>query len=202
MRSLMVAGTACLVLTACGAETPPPVAEEQASGAPGTSAVSDQPPPPVDCTQISAVFAAFNAPAPFASLDAVPLIAPASAACKVAKATAAAPGGPVIHALNCTLYSSGALDRATSAVTAKAAFVEARRQLDACLPADWTLREGAVNAIDANEAMIYESAADAQRAMTGTSYAYPVQLKKVWVEDGAASGWRVTLDFQKEAGGL
>jgi hypothetical protein len=58
-----------------------------------------------------------------------------------------------------------------------------------------------VNDIDANEAMIYESVADAQRAMTGTSYAYPVQLKKAWGEDGAASGWRVTLDFQKEAGG-
>lgn len=201
MRSLMVAGAACLVLAACSAETPPPVADEQAGGAAGTSAVSDEPPPPVDCTQINAVFAAFNEPTPFASLGAGPPIAPAGAACKVAEATAAAPGGPMIHALNCTLYSSGALDRATSAVTAKEAFVQARRQMDACLPADWTLRDGAVNEIDANEAMIYESAADAQRAMTGTSYAYPVQLKKVWVEDGAASGWRVTLDFQKEAGG-
>jgi hypothetical protein len=201
MRGLIVAGAACLVLAACGAETPPPVAEEQAIAAPGTSAGLDEPPPPVDCTQINLVFAAFNDPAPFASLGAGPPIAPANAACKVAEATAAVPGGPVIHALNCTLYSSGALDRSTSAGAAKDAFVEARRQMDACLPADWTSRDGAVNDIDANEAMIYESVADAQRAMTGTSYAYPVQLKKAWGEDGAASGWRVTLDFQKEAGG-
>lgn len=201
MRGLIGGGAACLVLAACGAETPPPVAEEQAIAAPGTSAGLDEPPPPVDCTQINLVFAAFNDPAPFASLGAGPPIAPANAACKVAEATAAVPGGPVIHALNCTLYSSGALDRSTSAVAAKDAFVEARRQMDACLPADWTSRDGAVNDIDANEAMIYESVADAQRAMTGTSYAYPVQLKKAWGEDGAASGWRVTLDFQKEAGG-
>ena len=60
---------------------------------------------------------------------------------------------------------------------------------------------GAVKLIDANEAMIHESAADAQRAMTGTACAYPVQLKKAWVEDGAASGWRLMRDFQKEAGG-
>jgi hypothetical protein len=73
--------------------------------------------------------------------------------------------------------------------------------LDACLPADWTSRDGSVNEVDATEAMIYESTADVQRAMTASSYTYPVQLKKAWVEDGAASGWRVTLDFQKEAGG-
>ena len=107
-----------------------PVAGEQAGGSPRTSAFSDEPPPPVGCTQINAVFAA----------------------CRVAEATAAAPGG-------------------------------------------------AVKVIDANEAMIHESAADAQCTMTGTACAYPVQLKKVWVEDGAASGWRVMRDFQKEAGG-
>jgi hypothetical protein len=201
MRGLTIAGLACLALAACGGETPPPVAEEQAVVAPsGATADADEALPPVDCTQINAVFAAFNEPTPFASLGVGPAIAPANAACKVADPNAAVPGGPVIHALNCTLYSSGALDRATSAVAAKEAFVEARRQMDACLPADWTSRDGAVNAVDANEAMIYESTADAQRAMTGSSYAYPVQLKKAWVEDGAASGWRVTLDFQKEAG--
>jgi len=196
----MVAGTACLVLAACGAETPPPPAEDQAIVA-TTNATRDsgEPPPPVDCTQINAVFAAFNEPAPFASLGAGPAIAPANAACKVADANAAVAGGPVIHALNCTLYSSGSLDRETSAVAAKEAFVDARRQMDACLPADWASRDGAVNEIDANEAMIYESAADAQRAMTGPSYTYPVQLKKAWVDDGTSSGWRVTLDFQKEA---
>ena len=201
MRGLIVTGAACFALAACGAETPPPVAEEQAIAAPLDATADSDVPLPVDCTQINAVFAAFNEPAPFASLGSGPPIAPANAACKVAEATAAAPGGPVIHALNCTLYSSGALDRATSAGAAKEAFVEARRQMDACLPADWTSRDGAVNEIDANEAMIYESAADAQRAMTGTSYTYPVQLRKAWVEDGGASGWRVTLDFQKEAGG-
>jgi len=202
MRGLTIAGVACLAFAACSEETPPPVAEEQAVIAPiGATGDADEALPPVDCTQINAVFAAFNEPAPFASLGAGPPIAPANAACKVAEAKAAVPGGPVIHALNCTLYSSGALDRAANATPAKEAFVEARRQLDACLPADWTSRDGSVNEVDATEAMIYESTADAQRAMTGSSYTYPVQLKKTWVEDGAASGWRVTLDFQKEAGG-
>lgn len=202
MRGLTIAGVAGLALAACSEKTPPPVAEEQAVIAPiGASGDSDEPLPPVDCMQINAVFAAFNEPTPFASLGAGPPIAPASGACKVAEPKAVLPGGPVIHALNCTLYSSGALDRAATAVAAKEAFVEARRQLDACLPGDWTSRDGAVNEVDANEAMIYESTADAQRAMTGSSYTYPVQLKKAWVEDGAAPGWRVTLDFQKEAGG-
>lgn len=200
MRDLAIAGVSCLLLAACGSETPPPVAEEQAIIAPlGATDDSDEP-PPVDCTQINTVFAAFNEPAPFASLGAGPPIAPANGVCKVADAKAAAAGDPVIHALTCTVYSSGALDRATNAVAAKEAFVEARRQMDACLPTDWTSRDGATNEIDANEAMIYESAADAQRAMTGSSYTYPVQLKKAWVEDGAVPGWRVTLDFQKEAG--
>lgn len=199
MRRLMVAGVACLALAACGGETPPPSADDQAALAPVTEGPGDEALPPVDCTQISAVFAAFNESTPFGSLGAGPAIAPANGVCKVADATAAAAAGPVIHALNCTLYSSGALDRATTAVAAKEAFVEARRQMDACLPAQWTSRDGAVNEVDANEAMIYESAADAQRAMTGSSYTYPVQLKKAWVDDGAASGWRVTLDFQKEA---
>lgn len=201
MRGLIVAATCC-ALAACDAATPtPPPVEEPAGPAPVAQMVEPAEPPPVDCTQINAVFAAFNEPVPFASLRAGPPISLVNAACQVGETGGS--GASTIRALNCTLFSSGALDREKNAAPAKAAFVEARRQMDACLPADWTSRDGAVAATDANEAMIYESLADAQRAMTGSSYTYPVQLKKAWVEGaaGQASGWRVTLDFQKEAGG-
>ena len=199
MRGLMVAA-ACCALAACDAATPPPPpVEGPAAPAPAAQTVEPAEPPPVDCAQINAVFAAFNEPVPFASLRAGPPISLVNAACQVGETSG--PGKSAIHALSCTLFSSGALDREKNAVTAKTAFAEARRQLDACLPADWTSRDGSVAVTDANEAMIYESLADAQRAMTGSSYTYPIQLKKAWVEGaaGEASGWRVTLDFQKEA---
>lgn len=196
MRGLMVAGAACLALAACNRETPPPAAEEQAVIAPIDAPLDEEIPPPVDCTQINAVFAAFNERVPFASLRTGPAISPANAACTIGQTTGDGPGAPTIHAVNCSLYASGALDREKNAVPAKAAFAEARRQLDACLPAKWTMRDGAVPEANTNEAMIYESEDDAQRAMTGSSYTYPVQLKKVWVD---TLGWRVTLDFQKEA---
>jgi hypothetical protein len=200
MRGLLVAA-AGFALAACDAATPPPPpAEEPAAPAPVAAMVEPAEPPPVDCTQISAVFAAFNEPVPFASLRVGPPISLVNAACQVGETSG--PGASVIHAVSCTLLTSDVLDREKSAVTAKAAFVEARRQIDACLPADWTSRDGSVAVTDANEAMIYESLADAQRAMTGSSYTYPIQLKKAWVEGaaGEGSGWRVTLDFQKEAG--
>jgi hypothetical protein len=200
MRGLMLAGATCLLIAACGSETPPPPAEDQAIvTTPDATLDSDAPPPPVDCTQINAVLAAFNEPVPFASLRTGPAIAPANAACTIGESKGEGQGVPTIHAVNCTLFTSGALDREANAAPAKEAFVEARRQMDACLPAGWTMRDGAVAATNANEAMIYESEADAQRAMTASSYTYPVQLKKAWVDDGATSGWRVTLDFQKDA---
>lgn len=210
MRGLMVAGAACLVLAGCSPETPPPVEQEEVVAGPmADNADPDAMPPPVDCTQINGVFAAFNEPTPFASLRSgavqadgrfASAISPANATCTIGETPAAGAAAPSVHAMNCTLVSTPAPDRRTNAEPAKAAFLEARRQLDACLPADWTSRDGAAPDTDADEAMIYESQADAQRAMTGSSYTYPVQLKKAWVEDGAASRWRVTLDFQKEAG--
>jgi len=206
MRGLIVAGAACLVLAACSPETPPPPADEQAALAP--LAVVDEPaePLPVDCAPINAVFAAFDEPIPFASLRSgeaqtgnrfASAFSPANATCTIGETTGDGPAAPTIHGMSCTLFSSGVLDREKNAVPAKDAFVEARRQLDACLPADWTMRDGAVPETNTNEAMIYESQADAQRAMTGSFYTYPVQLKKAW---GDQQGWRVTLDFQKEAG--
>jgi hypothetical protein len=200
MRGFMFAGTACLALAACGPEATPPPAEDQARLTPFDQIVEDEEPPPVDCTQIGAVFAAFNEPVAFASLRTGPPISPANAACTVGQTAGPGPDAPTVHALNCTVFSSGGLDREREAASAKAAFVEARRQMDACLPANWTMRDGAVPETDANEAMIYESLEDARRAMTGSFYTYPVQLKKAWVADGATPGWRVTLDFQKEVG--
>lgn len=206
MRGLMVAAACiavpCIAMAACMEEATPPTSEEQAAVPPPVAGmIEPDAPPPVDCTQIKAVFAALNEPTPFASLRTGPPISVVNAACKVGETSG--PSASAFHAVNCTLFSSGAGDREKNAVPAKAAFVEARRQLDACLPADWTSRDGATAVTDANEAMIYESMADAQRAMTGSSYTYPVQLKKAWVEDAAGngSGWRVTLDFQKESRG-
>jgi len=203
MRSSMIAATALLALTACGEPTPPPAAEVNAAAPalPIAHAGSDDEPPPVDCTQLNAAFAAFNETPPFASLEVGPPIRLLDAACSVNEQKAE--GAPAIRALTCSVFAANAPDRATGADAALAAFADARRQVTACLPADWTVREGVGAPADADEAMIYESRADAQRAMTATSYVYPVQLKKAWVAgtDGEASAWRVTLDFQKETGG-
>lgn len=203
MRSSMIAATALLALAACGEPTPPPAAEETAAAPslPVAHAGSEDEPPPVDCTQLSAAFAAFNEPSPFASLEIGPPIRLLNTTCSVNEQDAS--GTPAIRALSCSVFAASAPDRATNADAALAAFADARRQLTACLPADWTAREGVGAPPDADEAMIYESRADAQRAMTATSYVYPVQLKKAWVAgaDGEPSLWRVTLDFQKETGG-
>ena len=202
MRSSMIAATALLALAACGEPTPPPAAENAAApGEPVARAGSDAEPPPVDCTQLSTAFAAFNEASPFASLEIGPPIRLLNATCSISEQKAV--GTPAIRGLTCTVFAANAPDRATNADAAQAAFADARRQVTACLPADWTLRESIGAPADADEAMIYESRTDAQRAMTATSYVYPVQLKKAWVAgaDGEASAWRVTLDFQKGANG-
>jgi hypothetical protein len=202
MRNTMIVTAALLALVACGEPTPPPaVGDAAAPAAPVASAGSDDAPAPVDCTQLSAVFAAFDEPSPFASLEVGPPIRLLDAACSVNEQKAA--GAPATRTLACPVFAANAPDRATSAAAARAAFAEAHRQVSTCLPADWTMREGIAAPAEADEAMIYESRADAARAMTATSYVYPVQLKKAWSAGvgGEPSAWRVTLDFQKETGG-
>jgi hypothetical protein len=213
MRVLLMAGAACLAFAACNPETPA-VEEAAAPASPAVMPENDDPtetPPPVfDCKNIQDVIAAAAESIPFASLrgassgpDAFATsVAPAGAKqCQIGQ-VAASGAMPAIHVVNCTLFSSGMTDRTKNAELAKKAFDDARAQFTACLPPDWTARDGTSNDAEANESMIYESKADAQRAMTASFYTYPVKLTKEWVEEpsnGKTPGWRVALDFQKDA---
>lgn len=212
MRGLIFVGAACCVLAACGSETPAAPADAPAPGTvvmPENDDPAETPAAAIDCKDIETVLAAAAEPVPFTSLrsgDAGPdafttSIAPAGARqCRIDK-IAGSGAMPAVHALTCTLFSSGTADREKNGELAKTAFDGARAQFTACLPADWTARDGTSGEVGANEAMIYESKADAQRAMTASSYTYPVQLRKQWVEEASAGktpGWHVTLDFQKD----
>jgi hypothetical protein len=216
MRVLLMAGAACLSLAACGAETPAVEEAPTPSVAvmPENDDPTERPPPAIDCKGIQDVIAAASEPVPFASLRTgnaslagqeiadtfTTSAAPAGAKCQIGKIDASG-AMPAIHVVNCTLFSSGMTDREKNAERAKQAFDAARTQFTACLPADWTARDGTSNETDSTESMIYESKADAQRAMTASFYTYPVKLMKEWVEEpssGKAPGWHVTLDFQKD----
>lgn len=216
MRSLLAVGAALCVLAGCGAETSAP--EEAPAPTATVMPEKDDPaeaaPAAIDCKDIQAVLAAAAEPVPFASLrtgkvnlagrdldDAfTTAIAPAGAKqCQIGQLEGFGPSSPTIHVVNCTLFSSGMTDREKNAERAKTLFDNVRAQFNTCLPADWTARDGTSNETDSTESMIYESKADAKRAMTASFYTYPVQLKKEWVESGGkAPGWYVTLDFQKD----
>jgi hypothetical protein len=213
MRGLIIVGVACCVLAACGSETPAAPADAPAPEAvvmPENDDPTETPPAAVDCKDIQSVIAAAAEPVPFTSLRAgeagpetfATSIAPAGAKqCQIGR-IAGSGAMPTIHVVNCTLFTSGTADREKNGELARTAFDAARAQFTACLPADWTARDGTSGEAGANEAMIYESKADAQRAMTASSYTYPVQLRKQWVEEASAGktpGWHVTLDFQKDA---
>lgn len=217
MRVLMMAGAACCVLAACSPETPAPGEASAPSNVvmPEGENAAEAPPAAVDCKDIQTVLAAADESVPFTSLRTgnvslagqpqpdmfTTSIAPAGAKqCQIGEVPGSG-GTQKIHVVNCILFTSGATDREKNAELAKQVFNAARTQFTACLPAHWTSRTGATGAVDATEAMIYESKADAQRAMTASFYTYPVQLKKQWVEggNGETPGWRVTLDFQKDA---
>ena len=208
---VMVFGAAAFLLAACGSETPAPPAD-----APDVAAADDLPEPPApapgSCKDIEALVAASAEPTPFASLRGAPVagasdaftttIAPAGARCQIGAIPADANMGAV-HVVNCTLFSSGAAEREKNAEKAELAFDTARADLERCLPSDtWTHRDGSSTELDTSEAMIYETKADAQKALTARFYTYPIQLKREFVEDlssGRTPGWYVTLDFQKEA---
>ena len=213
MRSLLIVGMAVSVLAACGSETSAPSGESAAAEnvvMPENEDLSETPPPAIDCKDLQTVLAATSEPVPFTSLrgastgpDAyATTVVPAGAKqCRIGKVEGSGVT-PTVHAVNCTLFSAAGSDRMKDAELAKLAFDTARAAFTACLPADWTARDGTSNRIDATESMIYESRADAQRAMTASAYTYPVRLMKEWVEDASSAktrGWHVTLDFQKDA---
>lgn len=223
MRAILAVGVAALAvaagtLAACDAgapaPTPTPVAEPVAAVAePPVAAAAF---PATSCDDIAKLAAAMSEPQPFASLrtgkvklgereldDAFTTAAtPAGATCTMAVMDGAGPGAGKMHVVNCSLFSSGMLDRDANADKAKAVFNAARLELDKCLPAEWIARDGSQTETDTTEMMIYESPADAQRSMDDTFYLYPVQLRKEWAEGGAGRmpGWNVTLNFQMETG--
>lgn len=130
-------------------------------------------------------------------------ITPAGARCELGVMAGFTSKSGKLYVANCVLFGSGLLDRQVEAEKAKAAFDTARALLESCLPGDWASRDGSQPEPDSTEVMIYESPADAKRAMDASFYAYPVELKKEWsdtLRDGGAPGWRVTLNFQKEGG--
>ncbi len=220
MRYLLAAGVSCLLLAACDSGAP---ADPAAAPAPEAEALLEGESPllAVDtssrsCTDIAALAAAFSEPEPFASLrtgkvkldgreldDAfTTAVAPAGASCSMGLMDG--PGEPAtrIHVVNCQLFSSGMIDREANAAKAKTVFDAAARDMRACLPAEWTARDGSQVAVDSTEVMIYETRADAERAMTASYYTFPVELRKEWSEGSAraqqTTGWRVTLNFQKD----
>jgi len=218
MRLILAAGMSCLLLTACDGRSP----ASPAAAAPDTENFDDGESPllSVDkgsrsCRDIAALAAAFDEPTPFASLRTgkvklgdrelddsfTTAVAPAGGSCSMGVMDGLGTPPTRMHVVNCQLFSSGMTDRESNAAKAKAVFEAANRDLAICLPSDWTARDGSQIAIDSTEAMIYESRADAQRAMTASFYSYPVELRKEWSEGGVrgqTAGWRVTLNFQKD----
>ena len=209
-RSLFAASLIVLSLAACAPASETLVVDE--SPAPE---IAKTPAPVRDrCKDIAALAAAMEEPEPFLSVRTgnaklgdralddhfATAVSPSGATCDLGRMEAFNAGGGDVYVANCLVFSSGMLDREADAVKAKAAFDTARSDLEACLPKDWSARDGSRPDANATEVMIYESAADAKRSMDASSYLYPVELRKEWSEGGKANppGWRVTLNFQKE----
>jgi hypothetical protein len=216
MRVIMAMGAAFLALAACDAPKPaePVDAAEAPLGDIGLPVASERP-----CDDVAKLAAAFNEPVPFASLRTGNLklgdreltdkfttsVAPAGASCEMGTMEGFSPNPGTMHVVNCQLFSSGLLDREANAEKAKVIFDAARAELDRCLPEGWVPRSSH-QVVDANEneAVIYETRADAQRAMTASYYVYPIELRKELSDGdmpGQMPGWRVVLNFQKEIGG-
>ncbi len=217
MRLILAVGACCLALAACdtGASAPgarTPEAETDDAGESPLLAVDRN---SRSCKDIAAIAAAFDDPEPFASLRAgrmkvdgreiedsfATVVAPAGGVCGIGLREGLGAPPAKVHVVSCQLFASGTADRELNAGKAKAVFEAANRDLYTCLPGDWTSRDGSQIAVDSTEVMVYESAADVQRAMSASHYVYPVELRKEWSEVGVRgqpAGWRVTLAFQKE----
>ena len=205
-----IAAAGILALAACGGETPTPAA---ASGA--EQPVAAAPAARDGCKDIATLAAAMNETEPFASLRTGNVmlgdmkvdnsfttdVAPAGATCKMGRMSGFSDDAGQMHVVNCELFSSGMLDREENEAKAQAIFDQAKAELDKCLPAGWTSRDGGNNGFETNESLIYETAADIEREKSSNSYVYPISLGKEWSDGGFRGqmpGWKVTLNFQKE----
>ncbi len=215
MRAL-IASVAVLTLAGCNAETPAQDAEAMPAGdLAATEADTATPPPRDGCKDIADLAVAISEPEPFASLRSgnvvqggEPLddhfttnVAPAGASCSMGRMQGFSADSGLMYVVNCTLFSSGLLDREENGVKAKEVYDAARAELDKCLPAGWTARDGGNNGIETNESLIYETAADIERKNASDTYVYPINLAREWSDGafrGQMSGWKVTLNFQKE----
>jgi hypothetical protein len=209
MRGLLAAA-GILALAGCGGETPAASTETATEQAAAATPVARD-----GCKDIADLAAAINEPEPFASLRSgnvvqggAPLddhfttdVTPAGASCSMGRMNGFSDDSGMMYVVNCELFSSGSFDREENGVKAKEIFDKAKAEVDRCLPAGWTAREGNNNGIETTESLIYETAADIEREKTSSTYVYPVHLNKEW-SDGAGRGqfpgWKVTLNFQKE----
>ncbi len=197
-----------LALTACGGEAP--AAGNEAGGQQAAAPAARD-----SCKDIAALAAAMSEPEPFASLRTgnimlgetkvegsfTTAVAPAGAACKIGTMDGFGQNAGKMHVVNCELFSSGMLDREENGAKAKEIFDKAKAELDRCLPAGWTSRDGGNNGFETNESLIYETAADIERKKTAETYVYPINLSKEWSDGGfrgRTSGWVVALNFQTE----
>lgn len=203
---VLLAAAGVLALASCGGETPASETGGEAAAAP---AARDS------CKDIAALAAAMSEAEPFTSLRTGNVmlgenkiedsfttdVAPAGAACSMGKMDGFGKDAGEMYVVNCELFSSGMLDREENGVKAKEIFDKAKAELDKCLPAGWTPREGGNNGFETNESFIYETAADIEREKTSDSYVYPILISKEWSDGGFRGqfpGWKVTLNFQKE----
>lgn len=216
LRMRLAAGIAApallLLLSGCGpsADVPAPAESPAAETAAAAAPARD------GCKDIATMVTAMDEAEPMASLRTAKFklgerelddkftadITPAGARCELGIIDGFSPESGKLYVANCALFGSGLLDRQVEAEKAKTVFDTARAELEACLPKDWVSRDGSQPEPDSTESMIYESPADAKRAMDASFYAYPIELKKEWsdtLRDGGPPGWRVSLNFQKEA---
>lgn len=218
MRYSLAAGICCVLLAACDSGAPAPSEpelEDEVALAEGESPLLSVDRNARGCMDIAALAAAFEEPEPFASLRAASPgadddetarafttdVAPAGATCTMEIGEGLGTPPAKRYAVRCQLFASGVADREANAEKAKDVFNDTTRDLRACLPEEWTARDGSLTAIDSTEAMIFETRADVERSMTARFYAYPIELRKEWYEDGLRgqpAGWRVTLTFQKD----
>lgn len=215
MRVILAMGVALLALAACDQPKPAETLDtgEAPLGEIGLPVAAERP-----CDDVAKLAAAFDEPTPFASLRTgnfklgdteltdkfTTSVAPAGATCEMGTLDGFGPNPGTMHVVNCQLFSSGLLDREENAEKAKVIFDAARAELNRCLPEGWVPRTS-TQVVDAseNEAVIYETRADAQRALTASYYVYPIELRKELSDGdtpGQMPGWRVVLNFQKEIG--
>lgn len=208
MRALLAA-TSLFALVSCGGETPAQVASDGGAASPAAAPAARD-----SCKDIAALASAMTEAEPFASLRTGNVmlgdhkvddqfttdITPAGAQCKMGQMKGWNAGDPDMFVVNCELFSGGVFDEEENAVKAKAAFDAARAELDKCLPAGWSARDGGNNGDERTEALIYETAADKARSEGSNVYVYPVELRKEYYQGsmrgGRTPGWSVVLNFQ------